>query len=174
VLHDARCAVWTASHSDSTPSPACKQVLCAIDDPLQSTALLRAAATLADTFGAGLTIVNAYPDFAGTLIERYERKLPRRAEVLIRRRLDSLQKSAGTAAPVVIAGGEVNEVIAEAARRCQADLVVTGRGTYGGFLLSLRSHLYDIVRSSPCPVLVLPESELEGDLQNGERTSNNQ
>ena len=64
----------------------------------------------------------------------------------------------------MIAGGEVNEVIAETARRCEADLVVTGRGTYGGFLLSLRSHLYGIIRSSPCPVLVLKETGNEDPL----------
>jgi nucleotide-binding universal stress UspA family protein len=173
VLHDLRCAVWTASHSNSAPSPDCKHVLCAIEEPRQGTELLRSAATLADTFGASLTIVNVYPDFAGTLIECYERRIPRRAEVSLRRRFDSLQKAAGTTAPVVIAGGEVNEVIAETARRWQADLVVTGRGTYGGFLLSLRSHLYDIVRSSPCPVLVLPEPAPEETLHDGELTSNN-
>jgi nucleotide-binding universal stress UspA family protein len=166
--------VWTASHSDATPSPDCKHVLCAIEDPLQGAALLRSAAALAATFGARLTIVRAYPDFAGTPMERYERPIPKRAEVNIRRSLDSLQKSAGATAPVVIAGGEVDEVIAETARRCEVDLVVTGRGTYGGLLSSLRSRLYDIIRSSPCPVLVMKETGLEDPLRNGERASNDQ
>ena len=172
VLHDAQCAVWTASHSDAEPSAACKHILCAIEEPLQSTALLRSAAELARTFDARLSIVHAYPDFAGSPMERYERRIPQSAEVAIRSRLDSLQKSAGTAAAIVIAGGEVNEVVAEAARRCGADLVVTGHGTFGGFLLSLRSHLYDIIRSSPCPVLVLKETGFEDPVQNGEHTPN--
>lgn len=158
VLHDIRCAVWTDSHGEEVPSPACKHILCAIEEPLQSAAMLRSAASLANTFGARLSIMHAYPDFAGTTRERYERAIPKRAEASIRRRLDSLQKSAGTAAAVVIAGGEVNEVVVETARRQGVDLVVTGRGTFGGFLTSLRSHLYDIVRSSPCPVLALKET----------------
>ena len=66
VLHDVRCAVWIAPHSDASPTAACKHVLCAIDEPLQSTALLRSAATLAGAFGARLTIVHAYPDYPGT------------------------------------------------------------------------------------------------------------
>jgi nucleotide-binding universal stress UspA family protein len=134
-----------------------------VEEPVKSTALLRSAADLAATFQACLSIVYAYPDFAGTPEERYARPVPKHAEVNIRRELEELQKSADVAAPVVIARGEVNEVIAETARRREADLVVTGRGTFGGFLLSLRSHLYDIIRSSPCPVLVLPDDERKSD-----------
>jgi nucleotide-binding universal stress UspA family protein len=173
VLHDIPCAVWTDSHIEEISSPRCKHILCAIDEPLQSIEVLLATTTLAGRFGARLTIVHAYPDFAGSTTERYERPIPKHAEVSLRRRLDSLQKAAGTEAPVVIAGGEVNEVIAETARRQNADLVVTGRGTFGGFLTSLRSHLYDIVRSSPCPVLVLKETGTGGSTQNGDRTSSN-
>ena len=165
VLHEAPCAVWAASHSQEGPSPECQQILCAIDDPLCSTGLLRSAAEVSAAFGARITIVHAYPDFAGSTQERYERRIPKRAEATIRRRLDALQKLAGTAAEIVIAGGEVNEVIAEAARRCEADLVITGRGTFGGFLLNLRSHLYYIIRSSPCPVLVLKETGTEETLR---------
>jgi len=161
VLHDATCAVWTAAHSNEIPSPRCERVLCAVDEPRHAAALLRSAASLAGELGARLTIVHAYPDFSGTQQECYERPIPKRADAAIRRRFDAVQKSAGTAAPVVIAGGEVNEVVAEAALRHEAGLVVTGRGTFGGFLLSLRSHLYDIVRSSPCPVLVLKDTGVE-------------
>jgi nucleotide-binding universal stress UspA family protein len=161
VLHDVRCSVWTAAHSGAIPSPVYRQILCAVAEPAGSTELLRSAADLAATLQANLSIVYAYPDFAGTPEECYERHIPKRAEAGIRSKLDALQKSAGTSAPVVIAGGEVNEVIAETARRQEADLVVTGRGTFGGFLLSVRSHLYDIIRSSPCPVLVLKETGTE-------------
>jgi nucleotide-binding universal stress UspA family protein len=159
VLHDARCAVWTASHGDAIPGPEYRHILCAVAEPTQDTELLRSASGLALTFGASLSIVYAYPDFAGTPEERYERAIPKHAEGSIRHNLEALQVSAGTSVPVVIAGGEVNEVIAETARRQEADLVVTGRGTFGGFLLSIRSHLYDIIRFSPCPVLVLPDDE---------------
>ena len=173
VLHDVPCAVWTATHSDALPAAVYRHVLCAVEEPLQSVDLLRSVADLAGSFGARLSLVHAYPDFAGTPLERYERPVPKRAEANIRRRLDSLQKSAGTAADIVIAGGEVNEVIAETARRYEADLVVTGHGTFGGFLLSVRSHLYDIIRSSPCPVLVLKETGFEEPDRNGKRTSGN-
>jgi hypothetical protein len=78
----------------------------------------------------------------------------------MRQRLNALQHSAGTAAATVITRGEVNEVIAETVRRRDADLVVTGRGAFSRFLPSLFSHLYDIIRSSPCAVLVLKDAEV--------------
>lgn len=157
VLHDVNCAVWTASHTEAARNAAVKNVLCGIEDPESSAPLLRSAAGIAEKLGATLSIVHAYPDFAGTPAERYERRLPRPAEANIRRKLDALQMPAGTSAPVIVARGEVNDVIAETARRRDADLVIVGRGSFGGFLVNIRSHLYYIIRSSPCPVLVVPE-----------------
>ena len=157
VLHEVNCAVWTASHIEAVGDATVKNVLCGIEDPECSAELLSSAASLAKVFGATLRIVHSYPDFAGSPAERYKRRVPKRVEAAISKKLDALQMSAGTTAPVVIARGEVNDVIAETARRSATDLVVVGRGSFGGFLVSLRSHLYYIIRSSPCPVLVLPE-----------------
>jgi nucleotide-binding universal stress UspA family protein len=157
VLHDVNCALWTAPHAGTVHANGVKRILCALEDPVSSADLLRSATGLGKTLGAVLSIVHAYPDFAGTPAERYQRKVPRTAEIDIRRKMDTLQMSVGTSLPVVIAGGEVNDVIAETARRGGADLVIVARGSFGGFLDTIRSHLYFIIRSSPCPVLVLPE-----------------
>ncbi len=43
--------------------------------------------------------------------------------------------------------------VRDEALRFKADLVVTGRGHSQGILTTLRSHLYQIIRESPCPVL---------------------
>ena len=156
VLHDSPCAVWTASKEVPTAKTAYRRVLVGIENLRQDRELLRSAALLARDFRSELMIVHSYPDFAGTMIERYERPLPGRSEMAIRKKIDALQAAAGTSAPVVLARGEVNEVIAETARRQEIDLVIAGKGSYGGLLESIRSHLYYVVRSSPCPVLVLP------------------
>ena len=161
VLHDVRCAVWTSSHSDAICNSVYRHVLCAVDDPDASGALVRSAAEFAEDFDSRLSIVHAYPDFTGTPAERYQRDLPKDIEAGIRRRLDCMQQLAGTAIPAVIARGEVHDVVAETARRCKADLIIVGRGTYGGFLYSLRSHLFDVIRSAPCPVLVLNETDAQ-------------
>jgi nucleotide-binding universal stress UspA family protein len=157
VLHDVNCAVWTAAHAENAPLSTIRHILCGIDEPERSVALLASACDIANAFGATLRIVHAYPDFAGTPEERYARVLPPSAESSIRNKMESLQERAAVAVPVVIKRGEVNDVIAETARRCGADLVIAGRGSFGGFLVSVRSHLYYVIRSSPCPVLVVPE-----------------
>ncbi|HVV45252.1 MAG TPA: universal stress protein, partial [Bryobacteraceae bacterium] len=154
LLHHVGCAIWTASHAEAQGSPAVRNILYGLEDPACGAALLASAAHIAHTLGATLTIVHAYPDFSGTSAACYERHIPRRTEAVIRRKLTNLQTAAGTSAPVVIAGGEVDYVIAETARRRHADLVILGRGSFGGFLDSIGSHLYFVIRSSPCPVLV--------------------
>jgi nucleotide-binding universal stress UspA family protein len=161
VLHDLNCAVWTAAHAEKAPVSAVRHILCGIDEPESSVALLASAVRIAAAFGATLRIVHAYPDFAGTPEERYARVLPPSAESSIRNKMETLQERAGVSVPVVVARGEVNDVIAETARRCEADLVIAGHGSFGGFLVGVRSHLYYVIRSSPCPVLVLPEGKEE-------------
>jgi len=155
VLHDAGCAVWTAAHAGTITRRSCRKILCGIGN-LEQPEILRTAAMLADALAATLTIVHAYPYFAETSSERYERRIPRRAREHILQKIDHLQRLVGTHAPVVVACGEVNEVISETARRCDADLVAVGRGSSAHFLGSLQSHLYYIIRSSICPVIALP------------------
>lgn len=155
VLHDAQCAVWTAAHAESITKRSCRKILCGIGN-LERPDILRTTAMLADALVASLTIVHAYPYFAESPSERYERRIPHRERDEILQKIEHLQLLAGTQAPVVLACGEVNEVISETARRCDADLVSVGRGSVGHFLGSVQSHLYYIVRSSTCPVIALP------------------
>lgn len=155
VLHDADCAVWTSAHSETIRTRPCRKILCGVGN-LERADVLKTSAMLADAFAASLTIVHAYPYFAETPSQRYERDIPRRDREHILQKIDHLQHLAGTHAPVVLACGEVNEVISEAARRCDADLVSVGRRSFGHFLGSLQSHLYYIIRSTDCPVIALP------------------
>ncbi len=155
VLHDAGCAVWTAAHAESITKRSGQKILCGIGN-LDRPGILRTTAMLADALAASLTIVHAYPYFAESPSERYERRIPRRDRDEILQKIEHLQRLAGTKAQVVVACGEVNEVISETARRCHADLVAVGRGSFGHFLGSLQSRLYDIIRSSTCPVIALP------------------
>jgi nucleotide-binding universal stress UspA family protein len=52
-----------------------------------------------------------------------------------------------------ILDGELSEVICRAAREVGADLVIVGRGHARGRFAQMWSHLYTIIRDSPCPVL---------------------
>jgi len=71
----------------------------------------------------------------------------------VRREIDAMQKDAGTDFRVCVEAGDAAKVIAAAAEKDHADLVLIGRGALPHFAGRLRTHVYSIVRDAPCPVL---------------------
>ena len=64
VLHDAKCPVWTAAHTEDPELPGradIKSILCAVDLQPESVALICYAADLAREFKADLRLVHAVP-----------------------------------------------------------------------------------------------------------------
>lgn len=157
VLHDARCAVWTAPHAEDR-SPAhhsyCRNILCAVDTSSTSVELLRHASDVARSYSATLRIVHALSpaddDQEIYMKTEFGKYLLKSAS----QKLTLLQKEAGTDAEVSIEHGSVASVVRRAALRHKADLVVISRG---GKLQKrfgrLRTNAYAIIRDSPCPVL---------------------
>ena len=70
-----------------------------------------------------------------------------------RREIQELQKGAGSDAEVCIEAGNVTDVVCNAARDHNADLVVIGRGRLHDTFGHLRTNAYSIIRGSACPVL---------------------
>jgi nucleotide-binding universal stress UspA family protein len=58
-------------------------------------------------------------------------------------------------APLHVLEGSTGEVIRQAAAMEDADLVVVGRGHLNEQMGQLRTHAYEIIWNSPCPVLSL-------------------
>lgn len=56
-------------------------------------------------------------------------------------------------APHTVLDALVADGVRDEAMRRRADLIVTGRGKAQIRFSRIRSHLYQIVRESPCPVL---------------------
>jgi hypothetical protein len=52
-----------------------------------------------------------------------------------------------------VVDGPIGESIGDAVKRNKGDLLVIGRGVIEERLGRLRTNAYDIIRSSPCPVL---------------------
>lgn len=67
--------------------------------------------------------------------------------------LQQLRCDSGAEAQLVVEPGEPAQVIAAAAQRIGADVVVIGRGSAGGAIGRLRANAYAIIRQSPCPVV---------------------
>lgn len=155
VLHDVSTAVWTgvgAALMDHSARIPYQSIVCALDDSQEAEAVLRAAASIASAYRAQLWIVHivptppAYPD----LDLREHTKLLTEAS---QARLRELKAKVGVDAPQTVVDALLAEGIHHEVVRRKGDLLVTGRGHSIGTFSRMWSHLYSIIRDSPCPVL---------------------
>lgn len=146
VLHDVGCAVLTSVHQ---PTPALlsgsgfRSIVCAVDLNREADLILKAADFLARNYGAKLCVVHV------------ESNRKPSAEL----RSETLQQVLKAEDGEIAAGAKLrvlNEDVAEGVRRAaleeKADLVVVGRGHQKENFSRMWSHLYAIIRESPCPV----------------------
>jgi len=155
VLHDVSAAVWTGTGSalteHSTVIPY-KSVLCSIDESDETEAVLKGAASFTAAYHAQLSLVRVVEtpppameiDFSG-----YRKDIINAAQTEVRELLGKLKIDA----PYHVVDARIPEGVRQEAVRRKADLVVTGRGRAQGALSRTWSHVYPIVRESPCPVL---------------------
>jgi len=155
VLHDVSAAVWTGVGAALMDHPArmpYKSIVCALDDSREAEGVLRAAASLASAYEAQLSVVHVvptpppYPDID---LADHIAMLSDAAHS----RLHELEAKLGVDAPHTVLEGLLGDSIHHEVLRRKADLLVTGRGHSIGTFSRLWSHLYSIIRDSPCPVL---------------------
>ncbi len=155
LLHDASCPVWTSAHTEELAPPReCRTILCGMDLGPGSAPLLEWASEFAARRGAALKLVHALPPVSTLEIEggRFRAALREQAEAA----LADLRRSAGAEIESIVEPGDVAQVIAGAARAHSADLVIIGRGVMNQALGRMRTHVYSVVRESPCPVISVP------------------
>jgi nucleotide-binding universal stress UspA family protein len=155
VLHDVSAAVWTgvgAAPSDHPARIPYQSIVCALDNSNEAEAVLRAAASIASAYRAQLWILHvvptspAYPDVD---LEEHTRQLTETSQFSLR----ELKAKLGVDAPHTVIDALLAEGIHQEVVRRKADLLITGRGHSIGTFSRLWSHLYSIIRDSPCPVL---------------------
>ena len=155
VLHDVSAAVWTgagAALSDHPVQIPYRSIVCALDESQEAEGVLRAAASIASAYRAQLWIVHvvptppAYPDID---LEEHIRQLTEASQSRLRELKDKL----GVDAPHSVIDALLGDGIHHEVVHRKADLLVTGRGHSIGTFSRLWSHLYPIIRDSPCPVL---------------------
>jgi len=129
-----------------------QSILCALDETEEAEAVLKAAACLASSYQAQLTILHAVAtppmaleiDFSG-----YRKDLMDTADFKLR----GMKNRLGIDAPHTITEAPLVEGVTDAVRRSHADLLVLGRGKAQNAIGRLWSNLYPLIRESPCPVL---------------------
>jgi len=155
VLHDVSAAVWTgagAALEDHRGRIPYESIVCALDDSAEASAVLKGAASVAAAYKAQLWILHvvptppAYPDID---LAEHTHQLIERAHCGLR----DLKSSLGIDAPHTVVDALLSEGVRHELIRRKADLLVTGRGHTIGTFSRIWSHLYSIIRDSPCPVL---------------------
>jgi nucleotide-binding universal stress UspA family protein len=157
VLHDISAAVWTGVGSELAAHPPAipyQSILCAVDlsDDDEAEAVLKAAAVLAKSYQARLSLVHAvemppmgpevdFTPYRQDFLDAADRTLLRWKEKL------------GIDAPHTLLDARIADGIRQQAIQEKADLLIVGRGHSQGMLSPIWSRLYPIVRESPCPVL---------------------
>jgi len=158
VLHDAACPVWTAAHAEGLPRvQKYARVLCAVDLGESTGRVAAWAARFAEDMQAELHLAHALPAIADPAhsldVAKFRDNL--RAEAFTR--YHELVSGAGAPQPcemlLTLAGESVGETLARHAQGVQADVLIAGRGAIQGTFGRLRTHVNDIIRRAPCPVI---------------------
>jgi nucleotide-binding universal stress UspA family protein len=152
VLHDAKCPVWTAAHVEAQPSHDLpRTILCALDGTRDNPALLRWAAGFATAVGASLKLLHVVRSITDWPSLESERAIQDEFREEARAQIESIRSSAGVDAPLDVVVGEIVPLVTEGAK--DADLLIIGRGSLSSALGRLRTHAYQIIQRSPCPVI---------------------
>jgi hypothetical protein len=136
VLHDARCAVWTSSRlKEPDEFAGIQHIICMVDQQDIPTGYVEAAGRLAAFFGAKLTFVSAVPA-----------RGPEHQDQDVAHLCDGL---------MITLLGSVDEVLRQITATVQTDLVLANHGHLQQPFGKFRTHAYQIIAESPCPVLNL-------------------
>jgi len=160
VLHDAACPVWTDAHTLEEPDSqhsSWRSIVCALNTGSHAAELIRFARDLGETCAAEVRLVHAVPaperGIAERSIESADLEFTDFLKESARTSINAMQEEEGTEFPLCVNAGPVSKVVADAAQRYRADLVLIGRGSIANFAGRLRTHEYSIIRDAPCPVL---------------------
>jgi len=156
ILHDSDCPVWTGVHLDEAPPVdriACRTVMVALDLGAQSEKTLVWVSEFAKAWEARLILIHATPKMERPGGEFQSTDWRKHVTEEASAEIHQLQQRVGTRAEIMMESGDAPEVVCNAARQLQADLLVIGRGSAAGVFGRLRTNAYSIIRQSPCPVV---------------------
>jgi nucleotide-binding universal stress UspA family protein len=146
VLHDAKCAIWTATHAEEQHSKDLPgTILCAVDGTPKTGALAQWATEYSHRMGASLRLLHVVPPLSDWLALESERELQEQAREEGRAKVLKQLEAVGLPGLTPrVAVGPIADTVTEDARQEGADLVIIGRG---------RTHSHPIIQKSPSPVI---------------------
>ena len=102
---------------------------------------------------ADLRLVNVVPGIEAWPERQMDVEFEEQLRENATQQIAQLQAAAKIDVPACVAVGPIADCVAEEAERHGADLLVIGRGAIHETLGRLRTHVYGLIRQSPCPVL---------------------
>jgi len=152
ILHDTSLPLWTSVHKEelsSTLPHGCRSILCAAGMNQRDDILFKAALLFAGAYDARICLmhiqvpeeVQDQQSLAQSLGHSFDRVC---ADKQNRPAID---------VRVRLLDGGLPQGICQAAREEGVDLLIVGRGHLRENIAQVWSHLYTIIRESPCPVL---------------------
>jgi len=154
VLHESKCPVWTAAHSEEQSWPDLpRNILCAVDRSDETAPVLKWAREYSQKMGGSLRLLHVVQPVSDCLSLPSERELQEEVRKEAGAQVDAMRQKAGVDATLTVAVGNLTETVTEEARREQSDILLIGRGSLNNTLGALHTHAYGIIQGSPCPVL---------------------
>ncbi|HEX4228928.1 MAG TPA: universal stress protein [Bryobacteraceae bacterium] len=155
VLNDSLCPVWTTVHSEKVHpiDGEIGSIICGVDIYSDPARVIEAASGMAAIYGGIVRLVHVIGAPEASSQGAIHAELKSFLFKTAREEVDKCQKQAGTSWEVCVQGGTVASVLRDEATRCQADLVVIGRGHLQDRFGRFRTHVGAIIRESPCSVL---------------------
>jgi len=154
VLHESKCPVWTAAHSEEQSWPDLpRNILCAVDRSNETAPVLKWAREYSQKMGGSLRLLHVVQPVSDCLSLPSERELQEEVRKEAGAQVDAMRQKAGVDATLTVAVGNLTETVTEEARREQSDILLIGRGSLNNTLGALHTHAYGIIQGSPCPVL---------------------
>ena len=154
VLQRANCPVWTDSLLHSQPqNPSISKILCAVEMIEEAVPLLQFTDQLAQDLGATVRLVHSVPELNTRPSRYFDFDLHQYLMESARVDLAKMQREAGTDFDATLSGLRISNALSNLAAEYGGDLIVTGRGRAQKTLGRFQTHIYDIVRHAPCPVL---------------------
>ena len=152
ILHDTSLPLWTSVHKEEL-SPAlphrCRSILCAAGMNQRDDTVFKAAHLFAGAFDARICLLHIHvPEEV-----QNQQSLAQFLRHSFDRVCADKQHRLAIDVRVQLLDGGLPQGICQVAREEGVDLLIVGRGHLRESIAQVWSHLYTIIRESPCPVL---------------------
>jgi nucleotide-binding universal stress UspA family protein len=158
VLDQVDCPVFTGAHLEQAVAghgTRFDTIVCAVDLGPLSGEIAKWAGGFAAAVDGRLFLLHIVPDLAGAEGDYFRADANLVAVEAASEELSALRDSLGLSAKVIVAGGGIPDAVCRQASELGADVLIAGRGTCAGRIGRLRSNAFEIIRSSPCPVITV-------------------